>query len=132
MNFSLLLRLVVLFTSLVIIGEAFALLVGMHVLSKQGYPWVSFKNDLLLVADISTGVGLIYFAMVNGATSQLNFLYFIIALALLAHGYREWEYLMNSHNKFCINFPLFVLNNVKLVGLLGTTVIIAVLRTTWV
>ena len=106
---------------LVILGEALALLVGMHFLSERSNPWVSFKNDLLLSVDMITGAGIIYFAVVNGRMSQSHVVYFVVALALLTHGYRAWEYWVNVPHKFCINTALFAFNSVKLVGLLVIT-----------
>jgi hypothetical protein len=36
------------------------------------------------------------------------------------HAYREWEYFAsNEANRFLANVPLFVLNNVKLIGLIS-------------
>jgi hypothetical protein len=41
-----------------------------------------------------------------------------VVISVVAHGYREWEYLVGAANPFCANAPLFVLNNLKLIGLL--------------
>jgi hypothetical protein len=106
--------------SIVIIGEAFALLVGMHFLSGRSNSWISFKNDFLLAVDIITGAGLIYFATTHVIISPLKFMdiTFILILAISTHGYREWEYLADVINKFCANIPLFIFNNVKLITLI--------------
>jgi hypothetical protein len=122
-----LLRVSAFLIGLVILGEALALLVGMHILSEHGNPWISFQNDFLLGVDIVTGSALMYLAMVNGRIDQSNLAYFAVTLAFLAHAYREWEYLIKSPTRFCINSPLFMFNNVKLIGLvvliLGTAVL---------
>ena len=119
MNMPDFLRIGVFLTGLVILGEALALLVGMHFLSEQGNPWISLKNDLLLGVDIATGAGLIYlsFAITRAGINRFSLLYFIAALALLAHGYRAWEYLTKAANRFCINLPLYAVNNIKLAAL---------------
>jgi hypothetical protein len=106
-------------TGLLIAGEAFALLVGMYFLSERGNPWISFKNGFLLVMDLITGAGLIYLASTDEIISSPKSIgiALILILAILAHGYREWEYLAGTTNKFCANIPLFVLNNVKLISL---------------
>jgi hypothetical protein len=37
--------------------------------------------------------------------------------------YREWEYLARASNPFCANAPLFVVNNLKLAGLLAVAIL---------
>ena len=113
---------------LIVIGEAIALLVGMHLLNKHSKPWISIKNDLLLAVDIITGAAIIYIAMVNGIMSQSNIVYLVMVFALLAHGYREWEYLINAPNKFCVNASLFAFNNIKLIGLLVVILLVVILK----
>jgi hypothetical protein len=41
------------------------------------------------------------------------------ALLLLAHLWRDVEYLAHWDNPFCINLPLFVVDNVKVAGLIA-------------
>lgn len=130
MNILHLLRVSAFLIGLAIVGEALALLVGMHILSERGNPWVSIKNDLLLGVDIVTGAGLMYLAVVNGRMDRSNWAYFVVALALLAHAYREGEYLWQIPDRFCVNAPLFAFNNVKLIGLLVIIIGAAVLKFT--
>ncbi len=113
---------------LVIAGEAVALFVGMHILSERSNPWICWKNDFLLGVDILTGTGLLYFAVVNGRTTPSYLVYLLIALALLTHGYRAWEHQANVPHRFCTNMPLFVFNNIKLLGLLAITVALVILN----
>lgn len=107
-------KIVVILTGAVIAGEAMALLVGTYFLSADK-AWAS-KNMALLILDIVTGLGLIYFGFARGSllTSTLFFLF--SGLALLTHGYREWQYFTHIETKFCFNLPLFIVNNVKLIG----------------
>jgi hypothetical protein len=112
-------KIVTLLTGMVIAGEALALLLGMHLLSEGGNPWISFKNDLSLVLDIVVGLGLVYLALAHRGAAWPYALYSLAGLALLTHGYREWEYLAGAGNAFCANTPLFVVNNLKLVGLVA-------------
>ncbi len=106
---------------LVIVGEAVALFVGMHILSERSNPWICWKNDFLLGVDILTGTGLLYFAVVNSRLNPFHLVSLFIVLALLTHGYRAWEYQANVSHGFCVNVPLFVFNNIKLLGLLAIT-----------
>jgi hypothetical protein len=105
-------------TGIVIAGEALALLVGMHVLSTGDSPWISLKNDLLSVLDILAGVGLVIVVAMNRDIYASGIFYVLVFIAVVAHGYREWEYLVRAVNAFCANAPLFAVNNFKLSGLL--------------
>lgn len=107
-----------LLTGLVTAGEALALLVGMHLLSEGGKSWTSAKNNLFLTLDIVAGLGLICLALAHQGTAWSYALYSLVGLALLTHGYREWEYLAVASNPFCANTPLFAVNSLKLAGLL--------------
>jgi hypothetical protein len=106
----------------VVAGEALALAVGMPVLSPGGNPWISLKNDLFLALDVLTGLGLVVVAATNKRVIPSGILYALILISVLAHGYREWEYLAGASNAFCANAPLFVVNNLKLIGLLSIAV----------
>jgi hypothetical protein len=103
-------------------GEALALALGMHLLSPDGNPWVSRKNDLFLVLYVIIGVGLVIVAIVNREALGLGILYVLLVVAALAHSYREWEVLVRASNAFCANRPLFVVNTAKLGGLLAIAV----------
>ncbi|MGD8967892.1 MAG: hypothetical protein PVI07_10335 [Anaerolineae bacterium] len=105
-------------TGIVIVGEALALVVGMRILSPSGNPWISLKNDLFLGLDVIVGLGLIVLVAMNGRGVPSGLLYGLVFISVVAHGYREWEYLVRAGNAFCANTPLFVLNNLKLIGLL--------------
>ena len=42
---------------------------------------------------------------------------------VLTPGYREWGYLARASNPFCANAPLYVVNNLKLAGLLAVAIL---------
>jgi hypothetical protein len=111
-------RIVSILIGVIIVGEALALVVGIYVLSRDRDPWISGKNDLMIYLDIFSGAILIYIAVSGRAdtTAVIGF-WGAVHLALAAHAYREWEYLAKLANAFCSNVPLFVMNNVKLLGL---------------
>jgi hypothetical protein len=108
-----------LLTGAVIAGEALALLVGMHVLSGGDNDWVSTKNDLFLALDIVAGLCLVFLALAHREGVWPYALGFLGGFALLTHAHREWEYLTGASNAFCANAPLFVVNSLKLAGLLA-------------
>jgi hypothetical protein len=110
-------KIVTLLTGLVIVGEALALIVGMHFLSGRDNPWISFKNDLLLILDIFSGLALVFFSLHNDVSGNLVF-WIVFGLALLTHAYRDWEYLVKAANQFCLNLPMFIINNLKLAGVI--------------
>ena len=113
------LRAIAALTSLLITGEALALLVGMHFFIGNDNPWISFKNDLLIGLDVIAGLGLIAVLLLNEDVFRSNVFYLATFIAVFSHGYREWEFIADSNdNKFCATEPLFVVNNLKLLGLL--------------
>lgn len=103
---------------LLIFGEACALLVGMHFLSSRSNPWISLKNDFFLCVDAITGLGLIICAVTAASIAPGAAAYILLAAAALSHAYRLWEVAAGAANRFCINLPLFVFNDIKLVGVL--------------
>ena len=110
-------------TGLAVAGEALALLVGMHLLSKGGNRWISVKNNTFLTADLVSGLGLVYLALTPRGTGWTYALYSLLGLSLLTHGYREWAYSVRASNPFCANLSLFLVNSLKLAGLLASAVL---------
>lgn len=106
-------------TDVVILGEALALIVGIGLLSRGQNPWLAWRNVLLLGLDVVAGAVLMWAVFRSGGDAQQVGLYGAIAILLLSHGYREWEYLVGVPNRVCFNLPLFAVNNAKLVGLLA-------------
>ena len=120
-------KITTLLTGGVLVGEALALLVGMRLLSKGEIPWISVKNDLFLALDIVAGLGLVYLALVQRGAAWPYALSLLAGLALLTHGYREAAYLARAGNAFCANAPLFLVNNLKFVGLIALAILGAAL-----
>lgn len=123
MNIPPFFRIITGLTGLLVLGEAAALLFGMHFLSGPGNPWNSLKNDLLLAIDIVSGVLLIWLVSNRSGIRPATGLYILLGVAILSHTFRVWEFLKDNPQKFCINTPLFVVNNVKLTLLLAIAVI---------
>ena len=116
-------KIAALLTGAAVAGEALALLVGMHFVSHGDNAWISVKNDLFLALDIVAGSGLVYLALSHRGAAWPYAFSILAGLALLTHGYREWEYLARASNPFCANGPLFVVNNLKLAGLLASAIL---------
>jgi hypothetical protein len=103
-------------------GEALALTMGVHLLGDASNPWITPSNNIMLIADMLTGAGLIYVG-ISADESYNSVLFWVFAgVALISHGFREWEYLAVIENKFCGNLPLFIVNNVKLAGLIAISI----------
>jgi len=69
------------------------------------------------VLDVLGGAWLILAAGRSGSRPVAAVFYLVVVTLLLAHAYRAWEYLAGRADAFCFNAPLFVLNNVRLLGL---------------
>ena len=111
------LQIVTILVSLVVAGEAAALAVGMHLVKKSQSPWVSLKNDVLLALDVVDGLALILLAFDDVNFPQpLLFPVFVI-IGLLTHLYRMWEYQSGRTASFCGSRGLYIVNNLKLIGL---------------
>ena len=105
----------------VVAGEALALLIGMNLTDQS--EWAKIKNNGLALIDLVTGAALVYLSFTRGDLGGFPMFYVLLAVILISHGYREWEYVVNQPNKFCANVPLFVVNSVKLVGAVGVLVL---------
>ena len=112
------LQFVTFLTSTVVAGEAAALAVGMHLVKKSESPWVSLKNDLLLALDAVVGLALILIAFQGENLNLPILLPIFLLIGLLTHLFRIWEYLAKRAGAFCGNRALFIVNNLKFIGLL--------------
>lgn len=111
-------------------GEAIFLLIGMN-FTEENNRWATPKNNWLALSDLLTGLGMIYQAQNNQELYDSQTLYFYSSLSTLTHTYRECEYFKDKENKFCTNMPLFVMNNIKLLGSLVVTGRVLALRVSW-
>ncbi|MFX1277106.1 MAG: hypothetical protein ACFFBP_19375 [Promethearchaeota archaeon] len=108
-------NLVCIILGLLVIGEATALLIGMNLAGTGGKEWLSIKNYIILIFDIMTGLLIIPLIMNIFDKNSTIFLVILLISIFILHLYRDIEYFMPIINKFCINFPLFVFNNIKLI-----------------
>jgi len=115
---SALIKTVAILTGLVVAGEALALTLGMRILGRRDSPWICRKNDLLLEIDLFTGLGLIILTAISAHPDAAIPFYVLVILSIITHSYRELEFLTRAESAFCANKPLFVVNNLKLIGLL--------------
>lgn len=112
------LQVVTILVSLVVAGEAAALAIGMHIFKKSQSPWISLKNDLLLAFDVVVGLVLIILATDAENFPQTFWFPLFVSIGLITHLYRIWEYLAGRQSSFCGSRPLFIVNNLKFLGLL--------------
>jgi hypothetical protein len=106
---------------MLIAGEAVALIAGVYLLGAADNPWIRAENDIFLVVDLVTGVLLVVLGLVSdsGVPERETRVPLVgsTLVAVLAHTYRGVAYLWARPNTFCASGALFLLNNVKLVGL---------------
>ena len=112
------LQIVTILVSLIVAGEAAALAIGIHIIKKSDSPWISLKNDLLLALDIVVGLVLILLVFDGANFPQPIWFPVFVLIGLITHLFRVWEYLAGRESPFCGNRPLFIVNNLKFVGLL--------------
>lgn len=107
---------VLLLTGLLIFGEALALLIGTGFIIKPRPVWLNTKNFAFLLDDLFFGILLILLAA--QVFTQTWIFWVVVISTFLSHALRDAEFVANFPNKFCANAGLFLLNNVKLAGLL--------------
>ncbi len=100
---------------LMIAIEALLLFVGMNYLAKsaEAKEWSSFKHNFILMIDIATGIGLVILSLLPEIFKSLLF-YFLLAIILISHLYRNVDYFISQDIKFLHNKNLFIFNNIKL------------------
>ena len=109
-------KIIAILAGLVITGEAAALLVGMHLFVRPISPWLIPKNNVLAAVDMITGTLIVVLAITGKSPSLF---YVAAGVALITHTFRDWEYLASVKNPFVFNLPLFIVNNLKLIGVIA-------------
>ncbi len=106
----------------ILFGEAIALLAGAIIIKKNTSKWLTRKNVLLLSLDIVTAIAIIFsLPALHYVPESVFYLFLLIGAG--THIFRSWEYYTKTNKKFCDNTSLFIVNNVKLAGLIGILVI---------
>jgi hypothetical protein len=107
---------------LVVVNEVFALLIGMSIVGNTSL--LTIEHYAMLLIDIITGLCIIYIVFMNKLNFHQSVYYYIIILAIIvSHFWRDLETLLNVENEFLGNSPLFIVNNVKLIGFIITLVL---------
>lgn len=99
---------------LLIVGEAIMLLMDMYVIRKKQKEWKTIFNTNTLLLDIAFGTIIIFNAFEN-----IPFKVIAIVVLLITHLFREIQYFnKEKKSKLLINTPIFIINTIKLSGLL--------------
>jgi hypothetical protein len=114
---------ILLATASLIIGESLLLILGNSL--PQISDWMAPKNLGLALSDIALGGILVYISLSEQELEANLFLFICSGIMIITHVYRDIEYLGNQSNPFVFNVPLFILNNIRLVGL-GTSLGISI------
>ncbi len=115
-------KIMTILTGAFISGEALALTAGVHLFGDPANLWITPTNNIMLIADVITGAGLIYVGITADSNFNSVMFWIFTGVAILTHGFREWEYIADIENKFCGNLPLFIMNNIKLAGLTAISI----------
>ena len=102
----------------IMIGEAFALLVGSLIIPSKTSNWLNKKNAIFLILDILVAV-FILAALPSMHYFDIEIFLLLLGIGLATHFYRTYQYYTKEQKKFCDNLPLFIVNNVKILGLLA-------------
>lgn len=105
-------------TGLMVFGEALALEIGMNLPGENKLAWLTPKNNILMASDALLGLALVYLGLSQQELYSSPFFYGVTGITFATHVYREIEYFSEASDKYCFNTPLFILNNVKMAGLL--------------
>ena len=99
-----------------ILGESVALLVGTTIIKSKISGWLQRKNGFLLGLDVILAVLIILAIPALQYFPRIFFSLFLL-IGIASHSYRTLEYYSKKERyKFCANLPLFIVNNIKLIG----------------
>ncbi len=107
-----------LLTGLLIFGEAAVLLIGAGLIIKPRPEWLSQKNFAFLADDLFFGIILMLIAFDVLAAPWIFWV--SVISTFLSHVWRDAEFVATFPNRFCDNTTLFLINNLKLMGLIST------------
>jgi len=102
----------------IIIGEAFALLAGTLIIPSKTSNWINWKNAILLIVDILTAV-FILISLPELHYLPLEIFLLSLAVGIATHIYRIVQYYSSEKKKFCTNLSLFIVNDIKMLGLIA-------------
>jgi hypothetical protein len=98
-----------------IVGEAVLLLIGMCIMGGKESAWKTRFNLNTLLIDIAFGLIILFHAF-----EDMPFIVIAIPALIITHLFREIEYFKKEKkSRFLTNTPLFLVNSIKLAGLLG-------------
>jgi hypothetical protein len=105
---------------ILVVGEAILLLIGMYGINKKQNEWKTRFNTNTLLIDIAFGT-IIFF----NAIENMPYKAVAIVVLIITHLYREIEYFYKEKkNRFIFNYPLFIVNTIKLIGLIALILIV--------
>jgi len=100
---------------MLIVGEAIALFIGIYLMGRKESEWKTRFNMNTLLIDIGFGA-IIFF----NAFEKMPYIMIAVPALLITHAYREFEYFKkDKKSRFIFTPPLFIINTVKIIGLLG-------------
>jgi len=89
-----------LFLGLFILIEALVLFLGMNILVSETVDWATLKNNGILLIDIISGLGILYFSFYRKNMNLSTLFYVFLLVILVSHLYREIEFFTSHSLKF--------------------------------
>jgi hypothetical protein len=117
--------LLLILSGLLVFGEALALLTGMFVVQKGASPWLTASNRMFLLIDLSAGMCMLLAGLHILSISAGYWMLVVLLASIASHIYRDWEFLQGAPNAFCGNRNLFLFNNLKLVILVISLLVLS-------
>ena len=100
---------------ILIVGEAILLFIDIYLLSKKHNEWKTTFNNNTLLMDIAFGT-----LIIGNSFEKISIIIVGIVVLIITHLYREIEYIKkDKKDKFIFNLPLFIINSIKLIGLIA-------------
>jgi hypothetical protein len=106
-----------------IAGEALALGAGMAFSGPNGQHWVLGRNMVWLALDLIGGIILV--RSFWWLEMPLPLLWTAGLILLATHSWRSLEYWLKLERAYCFNVPLFIVNIIKVLGLILLVVYLA-------
>lgn len=102
-----------------LIAESVALIIGLFIFNKGKSPWLSKQNITFLFLDMLVGASMILIPITNIEFTDPEIASFVLGFTMTLHLFRSIHYFWPSKKPFCANIWLFLVNNIKLAGILA-------------
>jgi len=96
------------------VGETLALWLGVVLLTPEFNSWSTTKNITILMLDGICALVLLLTFILRAEIVNKILLLISLTLAGISHAYRVVEFFTPFNNPFCLNYPMLLVNTIKL------------------